>query len=481
MMARLPTVLVVDDEVRSQEALRRTLDEEFEIFAASDAATAREVMERQSVRVILCDQRMPGMTGVEFLRQVRERWPDTVRMILSGYTDSEDIIAGINDAGIYQFILKPWQPEALLLTVRGAAQLFDLQQQTQRLSLELRATEPWLARQVNGKRALARSRSDLSQLKRAPGSPLDEVCATVESISRFDIPVIVTGESGTGKELVARAIHYRSGRADQAFVVENCGAVPDDLLESELFGHKRGAFTGAHEDRIGLFQQADGGTLFLDEVGETSPSFQVKLLRVLQEGEIRPVGSPRSRQVDVRVISATNRDIEADMRSGRFREDLYYRLAAVTVHVPPLRERPMDIPVIGAAVLKKAIQSLGKPVEGFSDETMRCLMAYSWPGNVREMQNEILRMLALARGPLLGPDLLTSRVRGAAREDSEEACAAPPNGDGTLRARMESLEAQLLEEALVRHRWNKSRAASELGLSRVGLRGKLARYGLKRK
>jgi len=480
-MARLPTVLVVDDEVRSQEALRRTLDEEFEVFAASDAAAAREVMERESVRVILCDQRMPGVTGVEFLRQVRERWPDTVRMIISGYTDSEDIIAGINEAGIYQFILKPWQPEALLLNVRGAAQLFDLQEQTQRLSLELRATEPWLARQVNGKRKLARSRSDLTQLKRAPGSPLERVCETVESISGFDIPVVVTGESGTGKELIARAIHYRSSRAERPFVVENCGAVPDELLESELFGHKRGAFTGAQEDRIGLFQQADGGTLFLDEVGETSPAFQVKLLRVLQEGEFRPVGSPRSLQVDVRVISATNRDLEADVRSGRFREDLYYRLAAVSVRVPSLRERPMDIPIIAEAVLAKAMQALGKRVQGFTEETMRCFAAYPWPGNVREMQNEIMRMLALARGPILGADLLTPRVGDAAGGKAVGNCAASAKGDGTLQARMASLEAQLLEEALVRHRWNKSRAASELGLSRVGLRSKLARYGLERK
>jgi two-component system response regulator HupR/HoxA len=210
------------------------------------------------------------------------------------------------------------------------------------------------------------------------------VCDLVERAARFDVAVLLCGESGTGKELLARAIHYASPRAERAFVVENCGALPDNLLESELFGHKRGAFTGACEDRIGLFQQADGGTLFIDEIGETSPAFQVKLLRVLQEGECRPLGGRGPIRVDVRLITATNRDLEAEVKAGRFREDLYYRLATVPLRLPPLRERPQDISALAEAVLGKAAAALGRPVEGLAQATLDCLAAYPWPGNVRE-------------------------------------------------------------------------------------------------
>ena len=480
-MSTLPSVLVVDDELRSQEALRRTLEDDFQVFTASGAADATAVMERDPAQVILCDQRMPGVTGVEFLRQARERWPDTVRIIISGYSESEDIIAGINHAGIYQYILKPWQPQPLLLTVRAAAELHRLQQANQRLSLELRTSEPVLRRRVETRQGELRGRFDLARIARAEASPLNRLCHTVERVAPFDISILITGESGTGKELLARAIHCRSGRADRAFVVENCAALPDTLLESELFGHKRGSFTGAYEDRIGLFQQADGGTIFLDEVGETSPAFQSKLLRVLQEGEVRPVGGARPLPVNVRVIAATNRDLERDVASGRFRGDLYYRLTQFSLHVPALRERPMDIPLIAREILERAMRQLGKEVRGFTPEALECFRTYRWPGNAREMQNEILRMLALADGPLLGAELLSPRVLQAAGEDEEEPLRLLAGGDGPLKDRLESLEARLLRETLIRHRWNKTRAANELGLSRVGLRNKLARYGLERK
>jgi len=291
---------------------------------------------------------------------------------------------------------------------------------------------------------------------------------------------MVTGESGTGKEMVARAIHYESRRASKAFITENCGALPDTLLESELFGYKRGAFTGAVEDRVGLFQQADGGTLFLDEIGETSPAFQVKLLRVLQEGEFRPLGSNRAVTVDVRVIAATNRDLEEDVRTGRFREDLYYRLATIALHVPPLRQRRMDLPLLAGRLLKSSCQALGKEVEGFSDEVLAAFAAYAWPGNVRELQNEVLRMVALTDRPLLGAELLSPRLL---RQPAGPAEAADPAGwdadlSGDLKARMDQLERRVLQAAMGRHRWNKSRAARELGLSRVGLRAKLERHGL---
>ncbi|MDQ5941992.1 MAG: two-component system, NtrC family, response regulator HupR/HoxA, partial [Pseudomonadota bacterium] len=322
----------------------------------------------------------------------------------------------------------------------------------------------------------------LDGLIRAPNSPLNPVCQLVEKVAPFDLSVLVTGESGTGKEMVARAIHYCSRRAEKAFVIENCGALPDQLLEAELFGYKRGAFTGAYEDRIGLFQQADGGTIFLDEIGETSPAFQVKLLRVLQEGEFRPLGGARPVSVDVRVIAATNRDLEADVREGRFREDLYDRLATVPLHVPPLRDRPMDIPLLATRLLEASQKALGKTCEGFTSEAAACIAAYRWPGNVRELQNEILRMLALAETPKLGAELLSPRVLRTPVGETQAADLSLLAGlEGGLKERMDQLEAQVVKEALIRHRWNKSKAAAELGLSRVGLRNKLERYGLEKK
>ncbi len=483
---KLPAVLVIDDEVRSLEALRRTLEEDFEVYTAADAEAATTILEREApvggVQIILCDQRMPGTTGVEFLRGVRDRWPDSVRIILSGYTESEDIIAGINEAGIYQYLLKPWQPEQLLVTLRNAHNVWRLQQENQRLSVELRAAEPVLKKRVEMKYERVKREFGLDGLIRAPGSPLDTVCTLIGKVAPFDLSVLISGESGTGKEMVARAIHYCSRRADKAFVVENCGALPDQLLEAELFGYKRGAFTGAYEDRAGRFQQADGGTIFLDEIGETSPAFQVKLLRVLQEGEFRPLGGARPVSVDVRVIAATNRDLEAEVREGRFREDLYYRLATVPLHVPPLRERPMDIPLLAERPLEASQKALGKNCEGFTGEAAACIAAYRWPGNVRELQNEILRMLALAETPRLGAELLSPRVlRTPVGETQAAELSLLAGMSGGLKERMEQLEAQVVKEALIRHRWNKSRAAAELGLSRVGLRNKLERYGLEKK
>jgi two-component system response regulator HupR/HoxA len=478
---KLPTVLVVDDEVRSLEALRRTLEEDFEVFTASSAAEAQTVMEREWVQIIVCDQRMPGMTGVEFLKGVRSQWPDTLRIILSGYTEAEDIIAGVNEAGIYQYLMKPWQPDQLLLTLQAAANVYRLQQENQRLSVELRAAEPVLVKRVEMKYERVKREFGLDGLIRTPKSPLNTVCELVEKIAPYDLSVLITGESGTGKEMLARAIHYRSRRAERAFVIENCGALPDQLLEAELFGYKRGAFTGAYEDRVGRFQQADGGTIFLDEIGETSPAFQVKLLRVLQEGEFRPLGAPRPVSVDVRVVAATNRDLEADVRAGRFREDLYYRLATVTLHVPPLRERPMDIPLLAGRLLDASQKALGKKSNGFTNEALACIAAYRWPGNVRELQNEILRMLALSDTPLLGADLLAPRIlRTPAVDQQEDELLLLVGGEGGLKERMDALEARVVKETMIRQRWNKSKAAVELGLSRVGLRNKLVRYGLER-
>lgn len=478
----LPTVLVVDDEVRSQETMRRTLDEDFTVYTASNADEARERLERTDISVILCDQRMPGLTGVLFLKEVRERWPDTVRIVISGYTDSEDIIAGINEAGIYQYILKPWIPDHLLATVRNAVEAQTLQRDTNRLHLELRSSTPVLRQRATAKLTQARSIFDFDRIERAPGSPLDAVCEVAVRVARYDLSVLVLGESGTGKELLARAVHYASPRAAGAFVVENCAAIPDTLLESELFGHKRGAFTGAYEDHPGLFQRANGGTVFLDEIGETSPAFQVRLLRVLQEREVRPVGAAHSVPVDVRVVAATHRDLEQRVSEGLFREDLYYRIAGVSITVPPLRERAGDIAPIARRLVHEVGVELGRPGATLSDEALACLMGYPWPGNIRELRNEIARAIALSDDDVVGAQAFSLRVlhgqAGLATASQAGANAAALPRSGTLSERLDAIEAMVLRETLLRHRWNKTRAATELGLSRVGLRGKMARFGL---
>ncbi len=478
MRTARPVVLVVDDEVRSLEALRRTLDEDFTVLTAESAGAAAALMAHEHVHLLLCDQRMPGVSGVEFLKQARAQWPDTVRIIISGFTEAEDIIAGINEAGIWQYILKPWHPEQLLLTLRGAAELWRLQQANQRLSLELRASPETLKKRVGAMQEQARAQSAFERLLRAADSPLNEVCRVAQRVAAHEMFILITGESGTGKELLARAVHYASRRAKGPFVVENCGALPDTLLESELFGHKRGAYTGAFEDRLGQFQQADGGTIFLDEIGEISPAFQAKLLRVLQEKEIRPLGSPRPVAVDVRVIAATNRNLAADVRSGRFREDLYYRLAGMTLHMPPLRERPMDIPLIAAELLDLRQKQIARQGLVLAPETLRCMTRYAWPGNVRELQNEIMRLLALADDDVLGAELLSPGLLCASVTGDDESVAVAKGRPETLQERVDRLEAAVIGEAMKRLKGNKSWVAEELGLSRVGLRAKLARYGL---
>ena len=483
-MSAIPSILVVDDEVRSVEALLRILEDDFEVFTATSARQAEEILAREWIQVLLCDQRMPEMSGIAFCALVRERWPAVVRMIISGFTDSADIIEAINEGGIYQYITKPWHPEELTVKIKNAVDLFKLQRENEQLGVELRLKPDTLAESVAERRRVLQERFDWDLgIVRCADSVMNQVCYRVKQVAPFDVNVVIQGETGTGKELCARALHYNSLRQNAPFVAENCGAVPDDLLASELFGHKRGAFTGANEDRTGLFEIASGGTIFLDEIGDVSPAFQVKLLRVLQEGEIRPLGSNTRRKVDVRVICATNRDLEKEVAAGRFREDLYYRLANFVIQLPPLRNRPEDIEPLAHAILKEQMQVLGKTVKGFTREALDQFKQYAWPGNVRELQNEIKKMMVLAQDNVLSADLISSKLLlNASKGDKLQIreMISVSGCTGTLKDRVEQLEAQILKETLVRLRWNKTRAAEELGLSRVGLRGKLERYGLEK-
>ena len=472
------TVLIVDDEPRSLEAIQRVLADEFEVICAANAAQAEEVLAGEMVQIILCDQRMPGESGVDFLKRVRESWPDTIRIIISGYSDSEDVIAGVNQAGIYQYVTKPWRPDDLLDIIREASRLSRMQHEATDIPVEIKPAGDRMRRVISDRRQQEGALYEFDRIVHAPGSKVEEAIALGRRAARYDISVLITGASGTGKELLARAIHYSSARRGKAFVVENCGALPDDLLESELFGCKKGAFTGAYQDRIGLFELADGGTIFLDEIGETSSAFQVKLLRVLQEGEIRPLGAQRPRKVDVRVIAATNRDLTVEVAAGRFRRDLYYRVAPFRIHMPPLRDRPGDIPTIAARALLQINQTFGRQIPGFAPETLAAMTRYDWPGNVRELHNEIQRMVVLSeRDAPLPAALLSDTVHGV--EAATPATAAPA-GPRLLKDLVAELEAAAIEAALRRHRDNISRAAEELGLSRVGLRGKIERYDLRR-
>jgi len=480
-MDSLPSILVVDDEQRSLESIERILGDRFDVHTANNTDEALEILRKQWIQVLLCDQRMPDMSGVEFSEKVRNEYPDVVRMIISGYTEASDIIDAVNKGGIYQYITKPWHPDELILKLNNAVKLFKLQRENEQLAVELKLKPDTIEAAMIEKRRILKSRYDWDQgIVRSPDSPMNDVCSLIRNVAPFDVNVLLSGESGTGKELCARALHYNSLRQDKPFIAENCGALPDELLESELFGHKRGAFTSAIDDRIGLFERADGGTIFLDEIGETSPSFQVKLLRVLQESEIRPVGSNQRRPISVRVIAATNRDLEEDVRTGKFRMDLFYRLATFEINIPALRDRRDDIVPLAISILNQTMEQLGKRVKGISDEALKCFESYQWPGNVREMQNEIKRMLVLGQDDYLGSNLISPHILHATPEESVADMELLTGIEGSLKERVESLEARILKETLIRHRWNKTQAAQELGLSRVGLRNKMERYGLEK-
>lgn len=318
----------------------------------------------------------------------------------------------------------------------------------------------------------------LNRIVRAPGSPMNELCQQLLQVAPHDIPVLISGESSTGKELFAQALHEFSQRAEKPFVAENCAAMPEQLLESELFGHRKGSFTGAVRDHSGLFLQADGGTIFLDEIGDVTSSFQAKLLRVLQEGVVRPVGGTEWREVNVRVVAATNKDLAQEKNNGRFREDLYFRLAGMQFHLPPLRERRMDIPLLARSLLQEAMVVCRKSSQGFSDEALEWLVNYDWPGNVRELRNVVQRMLLTSRKPVLDVDSLTSVVLPLPQASTTSTKEGFPVLQGTLKDQLKTMETHILRETLRRHHGNAKLAAKELGLAMPTLRMKLVKYGL---
>jgi two-component system response regulator HupR/HoxA len=472
-------VLLLDDEEAILESLELTLGDDYRVFTARTGAEGLEILEREDVAVVISDQVMPGMSGVEFLERVKERRPDTIRMMLTGYADLGSLTRAINQGQIYRYVPKPWEPDELRMNVKRAVETWQLQAQNAQLTSELASANDRLRRENQYLRREVERRYAFDQMI-GESPAMNRVFAVVEKVADTDATVLLTGETGTGKDLVARAIHHAGSRKDRSFVAQNCGALPETLLESELFGHKRGAFTGAHADKKGLFELADGGTIFLDEIGETRPGMQVRLLRVLQDGEIRPLGSSETRKVDVRVIAATNRDLRAEVTEKRFREDLFYRLRVVEIHLPPLRERRSDIPALAHRFLDFASKKMGRSLKGFTQSAMERLMAHSWGGNVRELENEIERVVALA-GPteLVSVDMLSEEIRGgggtATIEENDGAGASDRLLD--LNLAVDALKRRMIEDA-IRETGSKSRAAERLGIPRQSLQKMMKRLAL---
>jgi two-component system response regulator HupR/HoxA len=476
----LPTILLVDDEEHSLASMRMALEDDFDCLTATNANDARKLMEEHFVQVIFCDQRMPGPSGVEFLTEARDLWPDTVRIIITGYTETNDIIAAINDAGIYQFLTKPWHPDQLLMSAKNAVDLFRLSREHDQLALEMRFLSRNLESKVEEQRKALREGLGFEKVLRAPNSPMNSVIAQARQFASFDVSVMIAGESGTDKAALARAMHYSSLRSDRPFFEVNCSGVDDDLLQIELFGAKRGAVQGRQTQKVGILRKADKGTVFLRGVAELSQHMQRAIARFAAAGTFRPVGAAELETSDVRLLASAPVDLANQVAEGRFRSDLFYALSKTTIVTPALRARKDDLAILAQNFLFDAAAKHGKPIHGLSDDALRFLERYDWPGNMRELENEMVRMLIFSQDSILGPELISRHILQANPDEKTR-----DNGvdqvlvsNGTLKERVEQIEMRILRETLTRLKWNKSRAAAELGLSRVGLRAKIERYGI---
>jgi len=460
-------LLIVDDERSICELLEISFRKEgHKVEIAASGEAARRLLASRTFDIVVSDICMPDMDGVELLRYCKEVSSSIVFILITGVPTIDTAIDAVN-FGADRYVIKG---DRLLDELRPA-----IQQVTQNLALKKEAGE------------LRRELRRITGLDNMIGvSPkMRTIFELIVNIAPQPSRVLITGESGTGKELVARAIHENSSRARGPFITINCGAFPETLLESELFGYVKGAFTGATENRRGLFHAAHGGTLFMDEIGNMSVTMQVKLYRVLQEGKVRPVGSTEEVDVDVRVIAATNKDLEKEIAEGRFREDLYYRLSVIPIHLPPLRERREDIPLLAREFLGRLVKSMGKKVEGIEPEAMRLLEVYDWPGNVRELENTIERAVALESGSRISVESLPERVRTHAQQWI--ASPAQHNGNGTtvlpeegidLEEHIQQLERSYLLAALERSGGVRTQAASILGMTYRSFRHYAKKYGV---
>ena len=449
-----PTVLVIDDESGILETLEILLrNEGFAPHMALGGKAGLEKIESLSPDIVLTDVRMPQVGGVEILAAARSHDPDTPVILMTAQATLQSAMQAVNE-GAYYYIQKPFRNDELLAILRRAAEHRMLRVENTTLKREIRK----------------RDRS-------ASGAPIGsnrrwlEVLRLAEAVAPTESTVLLMGESGTGKEVVARYIHDLSRRSNASFLSINCGALPEGLLESELFGHVKGSFTGAVKDKSGLFTAAAGGTFFLDEIGETTPATQVKLLRVLQHREVIPVGATESQPIDTRILAATNRDLEEEIKRGTFRRDLFYRLNVIAVHLPPLRQRTDDIPVLAESFLQRHAEQRNEPLRHLTDLAMEALQSYSWPGNVRELENAMERAVILTTGESIDVAALPERVTERRAEPLVQERTAP-------NPTMETIERAYILWVLQSEQGNKTRAAEVLGIDPSTLHRKLSRFGV---
>jgi two-component system, NtrC family, response regulator HupR/HoxA len=463
-------LLLVDDELANLQKLQRTFMSQYEVHLAQSGEEGLRILGQTPIDAIITDQKMPDMTGIEFLEISQKAYPNLVRIVLTGFTEVDDLIAAINTGKVHKYITKPWEPDDLRVALQDALEKRELVRENERLATELKLaneklqTENLILRQEVEKQVFSKNI--------IYGSPeMENILRLLRKVTGTETTVLIQGETGTGKELIARFIHGESNRRDQIFIPVNCGAIPRDLVESEFFGHAKGAFTGATQDKKGFFEMANGGTIFLDEIGEAPAELQVKLLRVIQESEIMPVGYHKPKKVDVRIIASTNRDLKAEVMASRFRQDLFFRINVFSITIPPLRERSKDILPLAEYFLQQFSVKLNRKIGRFTNNTPELLLAYSWPGNVRELQNEIERLVLLAEpGKDIDPELLSDHIR--------QRPGGAQSADGDLKSAIRVLEEEMIRETLSRLGQNKSRTARALGISRQSLIEKLRRMGL---
>ena len=446
------TVLVVEDDTAMRTMLREALEEEgYRVEAAAGGRAGVERVRQGGIDLVVSDVKMPDLDGLDMLREIKAVSPSPHVITITAFGSIDTAIRAVK-LGAFDYITKPFDVDQLILSVQKALAERALRSEVARLREEVQRSYRW-------GNIVGRSAS------------MQEVFGLIRRLAGSSATVLVTGASGTGKELVAKAIHFNSPRRERPFVPINCAAIPDTLLESELFGYKRGAFTDARNDRAGIFVEANGGTIFLDEIAELSPALQAKLLRVLQEVEIRPLGAARSEKVDVRVVAATNKDLETRLASGAFRQDLYYRLNVIHIHLPALRDRAEDILPLAEHFLSRCAAKAGKDIRAFHESAKKALCGYGWPGNVRELENVVERAVALVDGPLVREEELPAMVRERRATEADDLGAAIARG-----LTLDELEREYIQRVLAAEGGNKTRAAQRLGLDRKTLYRKLEEY-----
>jgi two-component system response regulator AtoC len=458
--ARGLAVLVIDDDDSLRRSLCLNLElANYSVRGATNGLEALEILANEEFDIVLCDLRMPKIDGLVFIQKCREINPDTAIVLMTGFGSNELALQAMR-AGAYDYIAKPFAIDELIFAFRKI-------EERARLKDENAALRSQVSQRYSFSNIIAHSKS------------MKDIFETVKRLANFNTTVLISGESGTGKELLARAIHHNSPRRGRPFVAINCGAIPENLMESELFGHKKGAFTDATRDKKGLFEEADKGTIFLDEVGELPLHLQVKLLRTLQDQQIRPVGDEKMLPVDVRVIAATLRNLEDDVKTGRFRDDLFYRLNVVSIAIPALRDRSDDIPVLVQHFIKKHNKRLGLNITKIDPEAMKCLMIYHWRGNARELENCIERSLVLTESDAIDVESLPPHIQGALAQNTKSTQSELIDDDNlSIKQRAKALEIDLINRALKKTKGNRTHAAKVLEISHRALLYKLKEYDL---